>query len=120
MAVRQIPRGRRRRVVPIVIAVVLLLALIAAGAGLYTDLLWFREVGFSDVFTTTLRTKLLLFAVFGLRWRPSSARTSSRAPAAPAVPARCRWSSRTSTATGVAIEPLPAWSSSLAVAALSG
>ncbi len=50
---------------PIVIAVVILLALLAAGASLYTDLLWFREVGFSDVFTTTLRTKLLLFVVFG-------------------------------------------------------
>jgi uncharacterized membrane protein (UPF0182 family) len=33
---------------------------------LYTDLLWFRETGFSKVFTTVLQTKLLLFFLFGL------------------------------------------------------
>lgn len=34
--------------------------------GFYTDLLWFQSVGFSSVFTITLYTRLLLFAVFGL------------------------------------------------------
>ncbi|HEV2889030.1 MAG TPA: UPF0182 family protein [Frankiaceae bacterium] len=32
---------------------------------LYTDRLWFGEVGFTGVFDTVLRTRILLFAVFG-------------------------------------------------------
>ncbi len=35
-------------------------------AGFWTDLLWYRSVGFSSVFTTTLWTKIGLFFVFGL------------------------------------------------------
>ena len=35
-------------------------------AGFYTDLLWFRSVGFSGVYTTELKTRLLLFAFFGV------------------------------------------------------
>ena len=33
---------------------------------LYTDWLWFREVGYTTVFTTTIFAKLTLFALFGL------------------------------------------------------
>ena len=34
-------------------------------AGFYTDLLWFRSVGYSSVFQTELKTRLLMFVVFG-------------------------------------------------------
>jgi uncharacterized membrane protein (UPF0182 family) len=60
-------RPARRRVLIIIAAVlfVLVVALVIA-SGVYTDLLWFREVGQSTVFTTVLRTKLMLFALFGV------------------------------------------------------
>ncbi|MCU0265775.1 MAG: UPF0182 family protein, partial [Actinomycetia bacterium] len=52
------------------LAVVLVLGLLALGflvfAGFYTDLLWYRSVGFSDVFTTQIGTRVALFALFGL------------------------------------------------------
>lgn len=35
-------------------------------SGFFIDLLWFREVGFSDVFWTILRTKIALGLVFGV------------------------------------------------------
>jgi uncharacterized membrane protein (UPF0182 family) len=47
-----------------VVAAVLLVGGVALS--IYTDLLWFREVGYSDVFTTVLQTRVLLFVVFGL------------------------------------------------------
>jgi len=58
--------ARPRLLAPVlgVIAVVLVLGAIAVS--LYTDLLWFREVGFSQVFATVLKTRLLLFISFGL------------------------------------------------------
>ena len=34
-------------------------------AGFYTDLLWYRSVGFSCVFTTQLITRLPFFVFFG-------------------------------------------------------
>lgn len=51
---------------PLVIAAVVLLTLGSVFTSFYTDLLWFRSVEFSKVFTTQLRTRLLLFVVFGL------------------------------------------------------
>ncbi len=65
MAVRP-DSARRPLIVPIVAGLVLLAVVSLASVGVYTDLLWFREVGFSDVFTTVLRTKLLLLVLFGL------------------------------------------------------
>ena len=69
MAVR--PRGAAvpgppRILVPA--AVVVLVVLIAGGVFVsqYTDLLWFREAGFAKVYTGVLRTKVLLFFLFGL------------------------------------------------------
>ncbi len=58
--------GRPRLFVPVIVAVLLLLILGGVFVSLYTDLLWFRETGFSEVFTTVLQTKLVLFLVFGL------------------------------------------------------
>ena len=58
--------GRPRLLLPVAVVVVLVLVLGGVVVSLYTDLLWFREAGFSRVFTTVLRTKVLLFVVFGL------------------------------------------------------
>jgi uncharacterized membrane protein (UPF0182 family) len=58
--------GRPRLFVPVVVGVLLLLVVGGVFVSLYTDLLWFRETGFSKVFTTVLQTKLLLFFLFGL------------------------------------------------------
>jgi uncharacterized membrane protein (UPF0182 family) len=59
--------GRRLRVaVLIVVALVVLLILWSVFVSQYTDLLWFRSVGYSSVFTRRLVTELLLFVVFGL------------------------------------------------------
>ena len=51
------------------VAVVILLLLILGGVfvSVYTDWLWFKETGtFTTVFSTVLKTKLLLFVIFGL------------------------------------------------------
>jgi uncharacterized membrane protein (UPF0182 family) len=44
---------------------VILIVLFVVGS-LYTDLLWFRSVGFSKVFSTELTAKIELFVVFGV------------------------------------------------------
>lgn len=48
--------------------VLLFLAVISISAvvGLYTELLWFREVGFQDVFWTILSSRVILVAAFGV------------------------------------------------------
>lgn len=46
--------------------IVLLILLLTVGTGLYVDLLFFREVHFSRVFSTVLLTRLLLFVVAGV------------------------------------------------------
>jgi uncharacterized protein len=60
------PVSGRRRVLLIIAGVVagLLLAFTAL-SGFFVDVLWFREVGFSDVFWSILRTKVLLGVAFG-------------------------------------------------------
>jgi uncharacterized membrane protein (UPF0182 family) len=60
--------GSRRSRALIVTAVVLVLAFLGLStfAGLYTDRLWYRELGYSGVFTTLFWTKTLLFLVFGV------------------------------------------------------
>ncbi len=57
----------RRRVLLIVVAVIagLILAFTAL-SGFFVDVLWFREVKFSQVFWTILRTKVVLGLVFGI------------------------------------------------------
>ncbi len=69
MAVRTSRAGlpaRPRLVTPVLVGGALVLALGGAGVSLFTDLLWFRSVGFVEVFSTVLTTKLLLFVGFGL------------------------------------------------------
>lgn len=59
--------SRRRRLVIIVVAVLAALVVaFTALSGFFVDVLWFREVGFSDVFWTVLRTRVLLGLVFGV------------------------------------------------------
>jgi uncharacterized membrane protein (UPF0182 family) len=63
-----LPRmSRRGRVtVGVLVGVFLLFTLLGWGVDAYTDLLWFREVHFTDVFTGVLVTRLLLFLAVGL------------------------------------------------------
>jgi hypothetical protein len=57
---------RRRRVLPYVLALLaVLIGLLLLAANLWTDRLWYGEVGAADVFDTLVRTRLLLFALFG-------------------------------------------------------
>jgi len=58
--------ARPRLLAPALAVAALVLVLGGVFVSLFTDLLWFREVGFSEVFTTVLRTRLLLFLGFGL------------------------------------------------------
>ena len=60
-----LPR-RRRWILYVVGALVVLAILFTVLSGFYIDLLWYREVDFSTVFWTTIRTKVLLGVVFGL------------------------------------------------------
>ena len=63
-----LPRmSRRGRVtVGVLVGVFLLFTLLGWGIDAYTDLLWFREVDFTAVFTGVLLTRLLLFLAVGL------------------------------------------------------
>ena len=59
--------SRRGRVtVGVLVGVFLLFTVLGWGIDAYTDLLWFREVDFTDVFTGVLFTRLLLFLAVGL------------------------------------------------------
>jgi uncharacterized protein len=59
-------RPNRRWLLWIAGAVVLALVLLSGLVGIYVDVLWFREVGFSNVFWTVLWSRVLLAVVFGL------------------------------------------------------
>ena len=61
--------GGRRRVSPLTITFIVLFVLTSilfSLSGFYADLLWFRSVGFVDVWQTSLFTKIYLFIGFGL------------------------------------------------------
>ncbi|WP_030683282.1 UPF0182 family protein [Streptomyces sp. NRRL B-1347] len=59
--------SRRVRTLLLTLGVLAVLAMaFVMFAGFWTDWLWFRSVGYSSVFTTTLSTKIGLFFVFGL------------------------------------------------------
>jgi len=69
VAVRPPGRGlpaRPRLLGPVLAVVVAVLVVGGAGVGLYTDLLWFQETGYTGVFSTVLQTRLVLFLGFGL------------------------------------------------------
>jgi len=61
--------GSRKGLGPIgyvVIALALIIAILVSLTGFYTDLLWFRSVNFTSVWSKTLFTKVELFIAFGL------------------------------------------------------
>ncbi|WP_093614959.1 UPF0182 family protein [Streptomyces indicus] len=59
--------SRRVRTLLMTLGVLAVLAMLfVMFAGFWTDWLWYRSVNYSSVFTTTLWTKIGLFAVFGL------------------------------------------------------
>ena len=58
--------GRSRLLIPVAIALVLLFVVFSAFVRLYTDLLWFRSVHYSDVFSRRLTTEIVLFFIFGV------------------------------------------------------
>ncbi len=57
---------RPRALVPTLVVLVALIIFFSIFTNQWTELLWYRSVGYSDVFRTRLVTKLLLFLVFGL------------------------------------------------------
>jgi len=64
----RLPRLRRgpRFVLPLILLIITALVIGGIVTNLYTDLLWFRSVHYTEVFATRLRTQLMLFIVFGL------------------------------------------------------
>ncbi|MEE4543210.1 UPF0182 family protein [Streptomyces sp. V4-01] len=60
------PSRRARTLVTTIGVLALLMIVFVTFAGLWTDLLWYRSVHYSSVFTTTLWTKVGLFCSFGL------------------------------------------------------
>lgn len=60
-----LPR-RGRRLATVAAVIIALIIAVSIWVNTYTDYLWFSEVGYTGVFSTVLRTKLLLFVVFGL------------------------------------------------------
>ncbi|MDH4075332.1 MAG: UPF0182 family protein, partial [Acidimicrobiia bacterium] len=61
-----LPTGSRRWILAAGGVVVALIVAFTVASSFYIDLLWFRELQFTSVFWTTLRTKILLGLVFGL------------------------------------------------------
>ncbi len=55
-----------RLVLPVIVAVVAFLVLIAIIAGVWTDFLWYRAIHYSSVFSTTYGTRWAMFFVAGL------------------------------------------------------
>ncbi|EIV95751.1 UPF0182 family protein [Frankia sp. QA3] len=56
---------RAKVIVPVLLVLALVIALFAVFTRLYTDLLFYRSVDFSKVFTTVIYTRILLFLIFG-------------------------------------------------------
>ncbi|WP_285775444.1 UPF0182 family protein [Microtetraspora sp. NBRC 13810] len=61
----RLPR-RPRLLLPVVIALVVLVALFFLFAGIFTDYLWFDSIGFTSVFSGVLLTEIMLFVVGAL------------------------------------------------------
>jgi uncharacterized membrane protein (UPF0182 family) len=66
VANRRLFAARPRLLVPVIVVLILLVVLVAVFTRLYTDLLFFRSIGFSKVFDTVLYTRVLLFVLFGV------------------------------------------------------
>ncbi|MGH3544947.1 MAG: UPF0182 family protein, partial [Mycobacteriales bacterium] len=63
----QLGLGRRGRFIAIVaVALAAVVLLLTVGVSAYANWLWFSEVGFTDVWSTVLITRIILFVVFGV------------------------------------------------------
>ncbi len=60
------PDGRRRVLVPTLVTLAVLLFLGSIFTSVWTDRLWFKSVGYSDVFQSVLVTRIVLFLIMGL------------------------------------------------------
>ena len=62
------PGGPRRiGALPLTIVILTVIAVILVSlSGFYADFLWFRSVDYSNVWTTLLSTRIVLFFIFGL------------------------------------------------------
>jgi uncharacterized membrane protein (UPF0182 family) len=58
--------ARPRLLGPVLVVLAIVLLLGGVAISLYTDLLWFQNVDYTNVFTTVLSTRLMLFVGFGL------------------------------------------------------
>ena len=87
-----LPRmSRRGRVtIGVLVGVFILFTLLGWGVNAWTDWLWFDEVKYTDVFTTVLRTRLLLFLAVGLAMAVVIGATCGSLPAAPDAAAALR------------------------------
>ncbi|HVE30178.1 MAG TPA: UPF0182 family protein, partial [Mycobacteriales bacterium] len=56
---------RAKIIIGVVVLLVLVLSVLGSFVRMYVDWLWFGEVGYRQVFTTGLRTRVLLFFLFG-------------------------------------------------------
>ena len=63
---RRTPSRRPRALIPTLAVVVLLVVLFSVFVEVWTGRMWFNALGFGDVFTTVLWTRIGLFVVFGL------------------------------------------------------
>ncbi|MGA8987000.1 UPF0182 family protein [Aeromicrobium sp.] len=63
---REGPDRRQRVIVPTLVTLALLLFLGSIFTSVWTDRLWFKSVGYSDVFRSVLFTRVSLFLVLGL------------------------------------------------------
>src|SRR4051812_16605836 len=64
-ALPPLPRSLRRFALIVVAAIFVFLVLLPWLATFFTDWLWFREIGFQTVFTTSLVARIVLFAIGG-------------------------------------------------------
>jgi hypothetical protein len=60
------PQQRSRALVGTAVILVAAFFLASVFTGIWTDRLWFRSIGYSEVFNTVLGTRVLLFLVFGV------------------------------------------------------
>ncbi|MCK9924066.1 UPF0182 family protein [Frankia sp. AgPm24] len=57
---------RAKVIVPVALVLAVLIAFVTVFTRFYTDLLFYRSVNFSKVFTTVIYTRILLFVLFGV------------------------------------------------------
>jgi uncharacterized membrane protein (UPF0182 family) len=60
------PQQRSRALIGTIIVLIVAFFFVSIFTGVWTDRLWFASVGYSEVFTKVIGTKVLLFLLFGL------------------------------------------------------